>query len=111
MTFPGGIYAMGNGQISVLDQGCSYNGCGNDALYLFDSLPGTPASTLYPPQSFQNGCDPISAGYNKADSEVLIGDASCRAGDLGKVSTKTWKNILNINFGLPVAGAFLKSDK
>jgi hypothetical protein len=111
MTFPGGIYALGNGQISVLDQGCSDIGCGSDALYLYASLPGTPASTLYPPQSFQDGCDPISAGYNKADSEVLIGDAGCRAGDLGNVSTKTWKNILNINFGVPVAGAFLKSDK
>jgi hypothetical protein len=109
LTFPGGINVLANGQISVLDQGCP--GCGNSALYLYKSLPGTPASTLTPPQNLTNSCDPISSGYDKDGSHVLIGDAGCRAGDLGKVSSNNWKSITNIDFEIPTSGAFLMSGK
>jgi|SRR5579862_2889186 len=109
LNFPGGISTMGNGQISVLDQGCY--ACGNSALYLYNALPGTPASTLNPPQNLFNFCDPVTGGYNKADASVLIGDPGCKAGQLGKVSSNTWKSVLNIDFYAPIGGGFLKSDK
>lgn len=111
LTSPGGVNALANGQISVLDQGCSYYGCGHAALYLFDALPGTPAATLTPPQNLGGYCDPVAGGYNKGDKEVLLGDAGCRAGELGKISSQSWKSLTSIYFYLPVAGEFLKSDK
>jgi hypothetical protein len=58
-----------------------------------------------------NSCDPISSGYDKDGSHVLIGDAGCRAGDLGKVSSNSWKSITNIDFEIPTSGAFLMSGK
>jgi hypothetical protein len=109
LNFPGGINVLANGDISVLDQGTF--GYGNSALYLYKSLPGTPAATLTPPQNVTKTCDPVSGGYDKDGSHVLIGDAGCRAGDLGKVSSNTWKSITNIDFVTPIGGAFLMSGK
>ncbi|HEY1867009.1 MAG TPA: hypothetical protein VGG70_01860 [Candidatus Cybelea sp.] len=111
LNSPGGINALANGQISVLDQGCTAYSCGLAALYLFNALPGTPAATLTPPQNFRNSCDPVAAGYSKGDKEVLLGDPGCRAGERGKISSQSWKSLTSIYFNIPVAGGFLKSDK
>ncbi|HVN69892.1 MAG TPA: hypothetical protein VMU38_09630 [Candidatus Binatia bacterium] len=114
LNFPGGIYVVGPNsatpELSVNDQG-SY-GSGNNALYIY-SLPW-PGSLLYTdhsPQNISNTCDPVAGGYNKADTQVLIGDAGCGAGDLGTFASNTWKTLLNINFSEPIDGAFQSSDK
>jgi hypothetical protein len=97
---------MGNGQISYDDQG-------NSAVYLYNSLPGTFASTLNPPQSVTSQCSAVSAGYDKSDTHVLIGDSNsgCHYAALGKVKSNTWNSISNIDFQIPVSGLFMNSDK
>jgi len=109
LNFMGLIYAMGNGNLAIGDQGCY--GCGNNALYIYNDPPTAVSATLKSPQNIANTCDPVAGGFSSGDSQVLIGDAGCRAGDLGNVSANTWKNILNINFSTPIGGMFLKSDK
>jgi hypothetical protein len=106
MQWPGGIYTMGNGQIS-------YDDAGTSAVYLYNSLPGTFASTLNPPQSVSSQCTANSAGYDQGDTHVLIGDANsgCSFAALGKVKSNTWNAVSNIDFQVPVSGLFLKSDK
>jgi hypothetical protein len=104
MNYPGGVYTMGNGQIS-------YDDYGNSAIYLYNSLPGSFASMLNPPQSVATSCSAVSAGYDKGDKNVLVGDSACHTGDLGSVKTNTWSNVSNIDFQTPVIGLFLNSDK
>jgi hypothetical protein len=111
LNFQGGIYVTGTGDLSIDDQGAYASG--TNALTLY-SLPYTGAIALGPdksPQNISNTCDPVAGGYNHADSSILIGDAGCRAGDLGKVGPNTWHNILNINFVSPIDGAYVHSDK
>jgi hypothetical protein len=111
LNFPGGIYVTGSNDLSVVDQGCS--GCGNASVTLY-SLPYSGAivtGPLVPPQNANNTCDPIAGGYNKGELKVLIGDAGCRNGDLGRVPSDYWKILVNPNFSIPIAGAFVSSDK
>lgn len=109
LGYPGMVYAMGNGNLAIGDQGCF--GCGNNALYIYNDPPTVVSATLKSPQNFSNTCDPVGGGFNMNDSQVVIGDAGCRAADLGKVHSNKWKSLLNINFSTPIGGMFLTSDK
>lgn len=111
LNFPGGIYVTGSNELSVIDQGCY--ACGNASVTLY-SLPFTGAivtGPLVPPQNNTNTCDPIAGGYNYSKTKVLIGDAGCHAGDVGRIASGAWKNLFNGNFSTPIDGAFLNSDK
>jgi hypothetical protein len=114
LEFPGGVYVVsptsGSPLLSVIDQG--YYGSGQDALYLYNLGSYTsPIAIAYPPQNIQDLCDPVAGGYDKAENAIKIGDAGCHAADVGDPYTNKWKNILNINFDIPIDGAFIPSDK
>jgi hypothetical protein len=113
LEFPGGVYVIsprGTAELSVIDQG-EY-GSGQDALYVY-SLPysGNLLYTDKPKQNIENLCDPVAGGYNNAESEILIGDAGCHSADLGVIATNHWKDRANIDFDVPIDGAFIPSDK
>jgi hypothetical protein len=115
LSFPGGVYVVSPNKprplLSVIDQGSF--GVGNDALYQF-SLPvspgATPITTSHPPQNLTSTCDPVAGGYNRKET-IKIGDAGCHAADIGDPATDTWKQLLNIDFSIPIDGAFIPSDK
>ena len=118
LQFPGGVYVVspraasskkGGPMLSVIDQG-DY-GLGNDALYLY-SLPALGLlHTLNPPQNLTPTCDPVAGGYDKKEKHLKIGDAGCRAGDYGKISSNTWTQALNVNFSSPIDAGVSPSDK
>ena len=108
LGFPGGVYVVspsGTAELSVLDQGVY--GSGSDMLYVY-ALPftGTPIYTDHPKQNLENLCDPVSGGYNAAESTISIGDAGCHSDDIGVIATNHWKDRANIDFDIPIDGAF-----
>jgi hypothetical protein len=116
MSFPGGVYVVSptgsNPLLSVLDQG-SY-GSGTDVLYQYNlpvSPSPTPITTSYPPQNLSLTCDPVAGGYSSDETQIAIGDAGCHALVTGTPATNKWKDTLNINFNIPIMGAFVPSDK
>lgn len=113
LEFPGGVYVVspssGSPELSIIDQG-TY-GSGADALYLY-SLPGM--SLLYtdkPKQNLENLCDPVAGGYSSSEADISIGDAGCHSNDVGVVATNKWKDEANIDFDVPIDGAYATSDK
>jgi hypothetical protein len=118
LAFPGGVYVREpnhGADLSVVDQGTDGSGKGVLYLYVLGSYK-TPDYTSNPPQNIQHTCDPVAGGWSKDGDYILIGDSGCHAGDLatgffGSGRSIVWESLLNINFNIPIDGAFVSSDK
>ncbi len=81
LQFAGGVYASNGGNtINVIDQD-------THMVYQFNTS-GSETGTLGP-TAFGIG-DPVTGGYNSADTKFAIGDAEDWL-DVGTVATNTWK--------------------
>jgi hypothetical protein len=69
---------------------------------------GVPTGTVYGPlpQNQQGTCDAVAFGLSKHDKFLLAGDAGCQAADEGRLSTNAFTTYTNIDFSLPIDGAF-----
>jgi hypothetical protein len=105
IQFPGGVYVAHSGNVLVNDQD-------THLITEYQPSPWTALGQLGPlPLNIFGSGDAVAGGPNKKETMLALGDASLHAADVGKVSTNSWTAKPNINFGLPIGGAFSPSDK
>jgi len=113
LEFPGGVYVVSptgsSPELSVIDQGAY--GSGSDALYVYALSSMSLLWTDKPKQNIENLCDSVAGGYDSAESTISIGDAGCHSNDVGNVITNHWKDNANIDYDVPIDGAYVTSDK
>lgn len=107
--FFGGVYISNGGKtLNVIDQKAR-----TIAQYHLPLSPsGTPYNVLGPtPQNAFGIGDPVSGGFNKAETKLAIGDTGGWL-DVGKVSSNTWSAVASPNFYSGLNGAaYTPSDK
>lgn len=107
--FFGGVYVSnGGGALNVIDQKSRTI----SQYHLPLSPSGAPFKVLGPTRQNAFGIgDPVSGGFNKAESKMAIGDTGGWF-DIGKVSSNAWSDVANPNFYSGIDGAaYTPSDK
>jgi hypothetical protein len=107
--FFGGVYVSNRGKtLNVIDQKAR-----TVSQYRLPLSPsGTPFKVLGPtPQNAFGIGDPVSGGFNEAETKMAIGDTGGWF-DIGKVSSNLWSEVSNPNFYSGIEGAaYTPSDK
>ena len=107
--FFGGVYVSNAGKVlNVIDQKSR-----TISQYRLPLSPnGSPFNILGPTHLNAFGIgDPVSGGFNQADSKLAIGDTGGWL-DVGKVSSNGWSQVANPNFYSGIEGAaYTPSDK
>ena len=107
--FFGGVYVShAGGTLNVIDQESR-----TISLYHLPLSPnGAPFKVLGPTRQNAFGIgDPVSGGFNKAESKMAIGDTGGWF-DIGRVSSNAWSDVANPNFYSGIDGAaYTPSDK
>jgi len=106
--YPGGVYIDKSQDINVLDQS-------SGVMTQYNANPfGILKVRQASPQNIQGTCDPVAFGFN-LKGDIAMGDSGCHALVLGKPILSApwvvWTDKFNIDFSLPVSGAYLPSDK
>ena len=107
--FFGGVYVSNGGEtLNVIDQKPRTI----SQYHLPLSPSGAPFNVLGPTRQNAFGIgDPVSGGFNKAESKMAIGDTGGWF-DVGKVSSNAWSDVANPNFYSGIDGAaYTPSDK
>jgi hypothetical protein len=104
IEFPGGVYTSNfDSQLNVLDQLSQVI----TQYPIFAEAVGSPIGYLGP----VSGSDPVSVGWNQADSQIAAADAGDAAVDFGTAPQNVWKQDFNGNFLSPIGAAYVASDK
>ena len=107
--FFGGVYVGGGGKtLNVIDQKAR-----TISQYHLPLAPsGAPFNVLGPtPQTAFGVGDPVSGGFNHAETKLAIGDTGGWL-DVGKVASNAWSAVANLNFYSGIEGAaYTPSDK
>jgi hypothetical protein len=107
--FFGGVYVSNAGKtLNVIDQGSRTV----SQYHLPLSPSGKPFNVLGPTRQNAFGIgDPVSGGFNQADTKMTVGDAGGWF-DIGKVSSNSWSDVSSPNFYSGIEGAaYTPSDK
>ncbi len=104
----GGVYIGDHGKVlNVTDQETRIT-----KQYKLPLSPsGKPFNKLGPTPADAIGFgDPVSGGFNKAETNLVFGDGYGWL-DLGRVADNKWKVVQNINFWLPEGAGYTPSDR